>query len=37
MIGWAARFRCLARNYERLAETLQGLPYAAFGILFTQK
>lgn len=36
-IGWAARFRRLARDYERLAETLQGLHYAAFGILFTKR
>lgn len=36
-IGWAARFRRLARNYERLVETLEGLHYAAFGILFTKR
>ena len=36
-IGWAARFRRLARDYEGLAETLQGLHYAAFGILFTKR
>lgn len=36
-IGWAARFRRLARDYEVLAETLLGLHYAAFGILFTKR
>ena len=28
--GWAARFRRLARDYERLSETLAGLHYVAF-------
>ena len=31
--GWAARFRRLARDYERLPETLVGLHYLAFAIL----
>jgi transposase len=31
--GWAARFRRLARDYERLPETLAGLTYFAFAIL----
>jgi transposase len=29
-VGWAARFRRLARNFERLTETLAGLHYVAF-------
>ena len=31
--AWAARFRRLARDYERLAETLAGLHFVAFAIL----
>jgi transposase len=31
--GWLARFRRLARDYERLPETLAGLHYLAFVIL----
>lgn len=31
--GWAARFRRLARDYERLSETLVGLHYVAFSLL----
>lgn len=31
--AWAARFRRLARDYERLAATLAGLHYLAFAIL----
>jgi transposase len=31
--GWAARFRRLARDYERLPKTLAGLLYLAFAIL----
>lgn len=31
--GWAARFRRLARDYERLPETLVGLTYLAFAML----
>ena len=35
--GWAARFRRLARDYERLPETLAGLHYAAFACLMLQR
>jgi transposase len=31
--GWMARFRRLARDYERLSETLKGLHYVAFSLL----
>ncbi len=31
--GWMARFRRLARDYERLDKTLEGLSYVAFSIL----
>jgi transposase len=31
--GWVSRFRRLARDYERLPETLAGLHYVAFAIL----
>ena len=31
--GWMSRFRRLARDYERLPETLAGLHYLAFVIL----
>ena len=31
--GWIARFRRLARDYERLPQTLAGLHYLAFAIL----
>ncbi|TCP10620.1 transposase [Crenobacter luteus] len=31
--GWAARFRRLARDYERLPETLAGLHFLAFACL----
>ena len=31
--AWAARFRRLARDYERLASTLAGLHYVAFACL----
>jgi transposase len=31
--GWAARFRRLVRDYERLPETLAGLHFLAFAIL----
>jgi len=31
--GWASRFRRLARDYERLPETLAGLHYVVFVIL----
>lgn len=33
--AWAARLRRLARDYERLPNTLQGLHYIAFAILMT--
>ena len=35
--GWMARFRRLARDYERLATTLRGLHYVAFGMLMLGK
>jgi transposase len=35
--GWAARFRRLARDYERLGETLAGLHYVAFVVLMLHK
>jgi transposase len=35
--GWAARFRRLARDYERLTETLAGLHYVAFSFLMLHK
>src|SRR6202051_2694179 len=35
--AWAARFRRLARDYERLPNTLKGLHYIAFAILMTAK
>jgi len=31
--AWVTRFRRLARDYERLPETLAGLHYLAFAIL----
>jgi len=31
--GWLARFRRLARDYERLTETLAGLHFVAFAML----
>jgi transposase len=31
--AWVARFRRLARDYERLPQTLAGLPFLAFVIL----
>jgi len=34
--GWMARFSCLARDYERLASTLEGLHYVAFSMLMLQ-
>jgi transposase len=34
--GWAARFRLLARDYERLLETLIGLHFLAFAILMAK-
>jgi transposase len=35
--GWMARFRRLARDYERLSETLAGLHYVAFSFLTLHK
>jgi transposase len=35
--GWMARFRRLARDYERLSATLEGLHYVAFSILMLHK
>jgi transposase len=35
--GWMARFRRLARDYERLAETLAGLHFIAFAILLAHR
>jgi transposase len=32
-VAWAARFRRLARDYERLPETLRGLHFLVFAIL----
>ena len=32
--AWVARFRRLARDYERLPQTLAGLHFLAFAILF---
>jgi hypothetical protein len=36
-IAWAARFRRLARDYERLADTLAGLHWLAFVCLMLNK
>ena len=35
--GWAARFRRLARDYERLPETLAGLHFLAFAVLMLNR
>ena len=35
--GWIARFRRLARDYERLSETLAGLHFVVFAILMLVK
>ena len=35
--GWMARFRRLARDYERLSQTLEGLLYVAFSFLMLHK
>ncbi len=35
--AWMARFRRLARDYERLAETLVGLHFVAFAILMSHR
>ena len=34
--GWMARFRRLARDYERLPETLAGLSYLVFAIMMAK-
>jgi transposase len=36
-IGWMARFRRLARDYERLPQTLAGLHFLAFAILMSTR
>jgi uncharacterized membrane protein YhiD involved in acid resistance len=35
--AWAARFRRLARDYERLLETLAGLHFLAFAMLMLKQ
>lgn len=35
--GWMARFRCLARDYERLPDTLKGLYYLDFALLMAYR
>jgi transposase len=35
--GWMARFRRLARDYERLSETLVGLHFVAFSMLMAHR
>lgn len=35
--GWMARFRRLARDYERLPDTLKGLHFLAFALLMAQR
>lgn len=35
--GWIARFRRLARDYERLPETVKGLHFLAFAILLAHR
>jgi transposase len=35
--GWAAQFRRLARDYERLSTNLEGMHYVAFSMLMLQK
>ncbi len=35
--AWAARFRRLARDYERLPQTLKGIHFIAFAILMTSR
>jgi transposase len=37
IFAWAARFRRLARDYERLPETLAGLHFLAFAILMLKQ
>jgi transposase len=35
--AWVARFRRLARDYERLPQTLAGLHYLAFAMLLVKR
>ena len=35
--AWTARFRRLARDYERLPETLAGLHYLAFAVVLLER
>jgi transposase len=35
--GWLARFRRLARDYERLPDTLKGLHFLAFAMLMAHR
>lgn len=35
--GWMARFRHLARDYERLPDSLKGLHFLAFAILMAHR
>ncbi|MBA3378100.1 MAG: IS5/IS1182 family transposase, partial [Chloroflexia bacterium] len=35
--AWAARFRRLAKDYERLPETVVGLHFVAFACLMLQQ
>jgi transposase len=35
--AWAARFRRLARDYERLPETFAGLHFVAFACLMVRR
>ena len=35
--AWAARFRRLARDYERLPNTFKGIHFLAFAILMTSR
>jgi transposase len=35
--GWAARFRRLVKDYERLAATVAGLHFVAFACLFLHR
>ena len=36
-LAWLGRFRRLARDYERLPETLAGLHFVAFALLLLQR
>ena len=36
-LAWAARFRRLAKDYERLTATLEGMHYVAFSILMLRR